>query len=225
MPATLYMGPDSPLPVWVDASVLIDEHGNLRTDLLGDAGADLARQLSESGESCLTFENVHISYALPPPRGSLADAVEHSRTRLLAEVTNKAFGIYSGFIPGQLLQVAPLKTFGAPLPDQHYYFFIPVGQFSVGQRSICKEDASYAEPPEVGSKVFLFIGGPPRGVSENILVVYGPGDVVPVGRDGSLWLPRHYSEPQGAVEKNPAPVSKNELLNQLEKRFPKGGGQ
>ena len=101
-------------------------------------------------------------------------------------MTNKAFGIYSGFIPGQLLQVEPLKTFGKPLPEKHYDFFVPVGRFSLGKRLICKEDTSYAEPPEVGAKVFLFIAGPPEGRDKNLLMVYGPGDVVPVGRDGSL---------------------------------------
>ena len=223
MPTELYMGPDSPLPVWVDASAVFDEHGNLRSELFGDEATDLARQLGESGESCLEFENAHISYAQPPPRGSLDQAVEHSRTRLLAEVTNKAFGIYSGFIPGQLLQVVPLKAFGEPLPAKHYYFFIPMGRFPLGQRLICKQDASYAEPPEVGGKVFLFIAGVPRGRDENLLVVYGPGDIVPVGRDGSLWLPKHYAQPQGAVEKSSGPTSKDELLNRLEEALPERG--
>ena len=220
MPELLYIGADSPLPVWVEASSAVDENGQLRTELFGNAGMAFEREMRKTNGICMPFTDAHISYALPPRRASLDDAVEHSRTRLLAEVTGKAYGIYSGLVPGQLLQVVPVRTFGKPLPRQHYYFFVPVGRFALGEIEICKEDAAYAEPPEVGGEVFLFIAGPPRGTEENLLVTYGPGDVVPVGRDGSLWLPRSYDR---SAKSGVPPTSRALLLDRLDHRFP--GGQ
>lgn len=219
MPSVLFFWDKATLPIWVEASAAVDEAGRVRSYLFGEEAAGIQRQLDKlAAADCLRFEKVHQDHVYPPRRENLDDAAEDSRTRLLARVTNKAFG-FSGAVPGQLLQVVPIRAFTEALPERHYYFFVPAGKFRLDKRLICQEDPDYAEPPEVGSEVFLFIAGAPVGTEGNLLFVYGPGDIVPVARDGSLSLPRQYRS-AAAAAKSATPRSKAELIDRLDRAFP-----
>jgi hypothetical protein len=55
-------------------------------------------------------------------------------------------------MPGQLLQVEPVVSFGSRLTQPRYYFFVPVGRFNVGDAELCKTDSRYAEPPESATR-------------------------------------------------------------------------
>lgn len=219
VPDLLYATPESTSPIWASAPVSVGRDGKVRSKLFGDFAPGLQQELERPAQGCLGFETAHVDSILPPPRSTLDDAVKHSWTRILARVTNREFGIYSGFVPGQLLQVVPIETFGKALPEQHYYAFVPVGSFRLGDRTICKEDATYARPPAVGDEVFLFIAGPPLGIDGNLLMIYGPGDIVPVGPDGVLSLPRHYALRDGLTQKSQRAPSKEEMLDRLGREF------
>src|SRR5260370_3047699 len=202
MPKMLYLYQQT-LPVWAEASVAVSPEGELNPAVWGSETARIHEILTTPADNPIYFNDklvgyrdqpsapgcrdvgpTFFDYPEPPPRGTLEEAVTDSKVTLLGRVTNKAYGFYAGD-PGQLFQIEPVSSYGHPLAKARYYFFMPIGRFSVAGVTICNADQRYAEPPDIGGEGFLFVLEPekPAGVSFHVL---DPGDVVPINPAASL---------------------------------------
>jgi len=212
-------------PIWVAASEAVDSSGHARPDTMGTWGAKLLQaqlDLSDT-DGCLRFTPSYDEPASPPRRLTVDDAISDSRTVILARVTNQAFGFFGAAVPGQLIQVEIERVFGPPLPRQPYYFFIPIGDFTVGHRLICQSDSTYPHAPVIGMEVFLFIAGAPQGQNHDLLYTYGPGDIALVERDGSLTLaPQYTRDPKDQTRAAQLFSSKATLLARIQEIREKG---
>lgn len=226
---------DATLPIWAEASVVLTEDGVPNPAVWGDDTGRIREILETPADGpiyyngkivgysgvpnpqpgCRNVGQTYVDYVEPPPRATLEDAVTHSQVALLGRVTDRAYG-FSGGAPGQLLQIEPVRSFGHALSQARYYFFVPIGRFSIGGVTICTTDWRYAEPPDIGGEVFLFVFDPvdPAGV---LLHVMDAGDIVPVNPDGSLRLPRQYAaDEQDATRRASTPRTKSGLLARLQ---------
>lgn len=88
--------------------------------------------------------------------------------------------------------------------------------------TICKTDERYAEPPEIGAEVFLFVFKP-EDTSGVFFKVFDAGDIVPVQPDGSLRLPPQYAaNEQGTDSRTSALRTKSDLLARIQTLRAKG---
>jgi hypothetical protein len=233
MPKMLYLYQQT-LPVWAEASVAVSAEGELNPAVWGSETARIHEILTTPADNPIYFNDklvgyrdkpsapgcrdvgpTFFDYPEPPRRGTLEEAVTDSKVALLGRVTNKAYGFYAGE-PGQLFQLEPVRSYGSPLSKARYYFFMPIGRFSVAGLTICKTDQRYAEPPDIGGEVFLFVLDPekPAGVLFHVL---DPGDVVPINSDGSLRLPLQYTAGgQGAFPRVSTLRTKSDLLTTIQ---------
>jgi hypothetical protein len=232
MPKTLSL-PHQALPIWAEASVAVSADGEPNPAVWGSEtgriheilttpadnpiyfnGKIVRYQNEQSAPGCRDVGTTYFDYPDPPRRGTLDDAITDSRVALLGRVTDKAYGFSSGQ-PGQLLQIEPVRSYGHQLSHNRYYFFVPIGRFTVGGVTICKTDERYAEPPDIGGEVFLFVSKPEdtRGV---FFFVYNAGDIVPVEADGSLRLPPQYAAEHGGASRAAAPRTRAELLARIQ---------
>jgi hypothetical protein len=225
------------LPIWAEASVVLTEDGKPNPAVWGNDTTRIREILETPADRPIYYNGKVIGYSgtgYPPtpgcrdvgptyndypdpaPRGTLEDAVTHSEVALLGRVIGKAYG-FSGDAPGQLLQIEPIRSFGYPLSQPRYYFFVPNGRFRIGGVMICTTDHRYAEPPDIGAEVFLFVDNRPVDPAGVLLHVMDAGDVVPVNSDGSLRLPRQYTEAQqDATRRASTPRMKADLLARLQ---------
>lgn len=202
---------DARLPIWVDADVAVTPDGQPNAAVLGPYSERLSEIIAaaSSGE-CYEVPEIFIDHASAPDRHSLDLAIETAPIAMHAVVTAKRFGFH-GFVPGQLLQVRPLRGFGARRPDRAFYYaFMPVGTFNVAGAQICKTDARYATVPEVGEELLLLVNEP-ADPARQLLTVYGPEDVVTFSQD-AVRLPRAFS--RGDDSRGPV-TSKCELLTSI----------
>ncbi|MFL6261371.1 MAG: hypothetical protein ACJ76Y_16865 [Thermoanaerobaculia bacterium] len=217
IPKTLTLN-HATLPIWIDASVAVTANGEPNPAIWGEYTGRITELLQKTASGgCREVGPVFEETPMPPPRATLDDAVTHSDVALLGRVTDKAYGFYSG-APGQLIQVEPERSFGRRLDKARYYFFVPVARFQIGSVELCKTDPRYAEPPDVGGEVFLFVL-PPADPTGTLLHVLNPGDIVPVGAGGDLRLPAQYA---GGQEKSAAAQTKAGLLAAIEAKRGKG---
>jgi len=186
MPATITLA-GAEAPAWVDASIAVTPVGTVNGEVLPEHGASVAAMLAlPRTNGCVLVGPMIQDRPFTRQRGSFEDLITHSRAVVLARVSGNAYGFWAG-IPGQLLQVTPERVFGSRLTREHYYYFVPVGAFRVGNTTICKTDSRFAIPGEIGSEVALFVDQPADRANE--LFVLEPEDVVGINRDGSLRLP------------------------------------
>ncbi len=163
-------------------------------------------QREEQLTNCRPVGPVHDIMAPPPALETAADA-------LLGRVVDRSYG-YHGMVLGTLLRIAPEKTFGFAARDRRngYYVFVPVGDFQIGNESICKTDPAYPGPlPAVGQQVVV-LAHAPRGENRDFLLgqtlVFGPDDTViappttgPTGSRALASIPRTKAQILGALEK------------------------
>jgi hypothetical protein len=224
IPKTLTMT-DATQPIWVDASVALTETGEPNHAVFGEYTGRITELLQKPpAEGCRDPGPAFEDAPNPPPRATLEDAIGHSDVALLGRVTGKAFGFYS-YAPGQLLQIEPLRSYGYRLSKPRYYVFVPVARFRFGGVEICKSDDRYAEPPDIGGELFLFVFKPadPTGV---LLDTLNAGDIVPVGGDGSLRLPRQYIENEQEGARRASQVrTKSALLAEIQAMRARGAHQ
>jgi hypothetical protein len=174
-------------PAWVDASTAVTPAGTVNAEVLPEQGAGVAALFAlPQTNGCVLVGPMIQDRPFTRQRGSFEDLITHSRAVVLARISGKAYGFWAG-IPGQLLQVTPEHVFGNRLTRVHYYYFVPVGTFRVGNTTICKTDSRFATPGEIGSQVALFVDQPAD--QGNKLFVLEPEDVVGINRDDSLRLP------------------------------------
>jgi hypothetical protein len=236
IPETL-SSPIQELPLWAEASVAVAADGELNPAVWGSETGRIREILTTPADNpiyyndkivayqgvqgqpeepgCRNVGTTFFDYPDPPRRATLDDAITNSEVAVLGRVTNKAYG-FSGGEPGQLLQIEPVRSYGHPLSQPRYYFFVPVGRFTVGGVKICKTDDRYAKPPDIGDKVFLFVGMP-EDTPGVFFRIYSAGDIIPVAPGGSLRLPRHYAadEPGAALRASPL-RSESDLLARIQ---------
>lgn len=233
IPKTLTLA-NATQPTWIEASIALTDTGEPNPAVWGQDTARILEILHTpsdhpiylngkvvgyqdraSEQGCRPVGATYFDYPDAPRRGTLDEAITDSKVALLARVTGKAYGFYAGD-PGQLFQVEPVQSYGANLSQAAYYFFMPVGRFRIGGVEICKTDERYADPPEIGDEVFLFVGKPAdqAGVLFHVL---NPGDIVPVDPSGALRLPRQYAPGESGSKDRTATLStKSELLAKLQ---------
>lgn len=143
----------------------------------------------QSARSCHPIGEIFVDEVLPPNRSSLLHTIRAAETVVLGRVLGRSYGFYRG-VPGQLIMLASLRTFGLGVraKSDTFFFFMPVGEFAVGNERICKSDARYAKPPSVGDDVFVF-ARPPVGEKHDVLDIHDGGEVVPIHSDGTAVLP------------------------------------
>jgi hypothetical protein len=214
MPKTLTLD-YAQTPIWVDASVALTESGAPNPVYFGDEAPQVAALIAKTGSGeCREVGPKFEDAPFPPRRGSLDEAVGDSQVALFGRIVDKAFGFYSD-VPAELLQVEPIHSFGLKLAQPRYYFSVPIARFRIGGTEVCKTDPRFAEPPEVGDEVFLFVPRP-EGSPAILLPVIDPGDIVPVNHDGSLRLPPQYADHEaGGKRSAPAMRHKAELLAKI----------
>jgi hypothetical protein len=240
MPKTLSL-PSQSHPIWAETSVAVSADGEPNPAVWGKEptriheilttpadnpiyfnGKIVRYQNEQSAPGCRDVGTTYFDYPEPPRRGTVDEAIANSEVAVLGRVTAKAYGFSAGD-PGQLFQIEPVRSYGYPLSQARYYFFVPVGRFTVGGVTICKTDERYAEPPEVGSEVFLFVGKP-EDTAGVFFFVYSAGDIVPVNPDGSLRLPPQYAanEQQGTAPQASALRTRSDLLARIQTLRAKG---
>ena len=239
MPKTVWL-PTQPLPIWAEASVAVSADGEPNPAIWGSEppriheilttpadnpiyynGKIIRYQSEPSVPGCRDVGITYFDYPEPPPRGTLDDAIMSSEVAVLGRVTDKAYGFSAGE-PGQLFQIEPVSSYGYPLAQARYYFFVPIGRFTVGGVTICKTDERYAEPPDIGGEVFLFVFKP-EDTAGVFFFVYNAGDIVPVGPDGSLRLPPQYAaNEQGTAPRAAALRTRSDLLARIQTLRAKG---
>jgi hypothetical protein len=236
IPTILSLHYQDVLPIWAEASIAVSANGKPNPAVFGSAAAGriheimttpadnaiyfngkiVGYQSEPSAPGCRDVGTTYFDYPEPPPRGTLDDAITSSDVAVLGRVTAKAYGFSTGD-PGQLFQIEPVRSYGYPLTQARYYFFVPIGRFTVGGVTICKTDERYAEPPDIGGEVFLFVFKP-EDTSGTFFFIYNAGDIVPVDPDGSLRLPRQYAadEQQGAAPRAAALRTRSDLLARIQ---------
>jgi hypothetical protein len=233
IPKTLSL-PIQELPIWAEASVAVAADGEPNPAVWGSETARIREILATAADSpiyhdarivgyrehpsapgCHHVGTTHFDFPDSPRRGTLDEAISSSEVAVLGRVTNRAYG-FSGGEPGQLLQIEPVRSYGQPLSQPRYYFFVPVGRFTVAGVTICKTDERYAKPPDIGDKVFLFVAKTEDSPGV-FFPIYDAGDVVPVAPDGSLRLPGRYAAgEQGVTLRASVPRSESDLLARIQ---------
>jgi hypothetical protein len=239
MPKVLFLPPPAH-PVWAEASAAVSADGEPNPAVWGSEPTRIREILTtpadnpiyfndklvgyrdkQSAPGCRDVGTTYFDYPEPPPRGTLDDAITNSEVAVLGRVTDRAYGFSSGQ-PGQLLQIKPVRSYGYPLSQARYYFFVPIGRFTVAGVTICKTDERYAEPPDIGGEVFLFVGKP-QDTAGVFFFVYDAGDIVPVEANGALRLPPQYAvNEQGVASRASAVRTESDLLARIQALRAKG---
>lgn len=201
MPHALYGRLDARRPIFMEASDVLDENGNLRRDapLTTASERDLRDFLEHAPRQngCIQVGNVYIDYLNAPQRPGLAKTIERSDFIVEARVVNRSYGFMRG-IPGQLLRLSRLSTLKGVAPDySNYYIFVPVGNFSVGPVHFCKTDTRYGEAPAVGDRLFIF--GDKEWVDNDYINTIDEKGYVRALADDRLSLPRSMVEPGSLI--------------------------
>ena len=139
---------------------------------------------------CVSLENFYAGSVNSKDRSTLAKAAQSSKVVLVGKVRDIGFG-FRGPTPGQLVEIAPEGFLAGKLPKQPYYFFIPVGRFTVGETEICKTDTRWTQIPEIGDEVVLMlprltgtVEQPEHITGDNFLYLDQPESLIVIGRDG-----------------------------------------
>jgi hypothetical protein len=203
------------LPIWVDASVAIGPDRSPNHAVFGPETGLISEFLEKTPDGkCHQVGEMYVDSAFRAPRATLEEALTHSEVALLGRVTARAFGFYD-LMPGQLLQVEPVMSFGSRLTEPRYYFFVPVGRFKVGDAELCKTDTRYPEPPDIGDEVFLFVDKP-ADLTGTLFHIHTAGDIVPVGAHGVLRFPHQYTDdPKGTRLGRFSATTKSDLIGNL----------
>ena len=146
-------------PIWVSAQAAVDSDGKANAQLFNEDDARVIQSFMDTVpglKGCVELQNFYAGGVNSEDRSTLTKAARTSKVILTGKIQSREFGFY-GPTPGQLLEVRPEQFLAGRLPDQSYYFFIPVGHFRVGETEICKTDTRWAEQPSVDDDVVLLV--------------------------------------------------------------------
>jgi hypothetical protein len=148
-------------------------------------------------EGCIALGRSYTQYVNAPVRTDLVSALRSSEFVIDAIVTGKAYGFFGG-TAGQLLRLSVKKLLAGHGGGANYFIFIPVGEFTVNGRRLCKSDPACTVVPAVGERVIVFA---PRGyVSGQFVNIVDDGGLIGVGEGGVLTLPPRYASTAGAQD-------------------------
>lgn len=191
MPETFFADAEEQHPSWVSAGRVLTSTGEVDASLFPAPFSEQLRYVLNLPEKdgCLRLREVLISRIDPPVREDISQAVRTADVVILAQVT----GLAPGFRlteAGHLVRVRPAEVLKGQekVTLDEYYFFFPVGSFTVGEKRICKIDERYPSLPEVGQEVLLFAFGP---ATRPYLGIQDDGGIV-VLREDSLDVPERY---------------------------------
>lgn len=191
MPETFFADEREQHPSWVSAGRVLTPTGEVDASLFPASFPEQLRYLLNLPEKdgCLPLREVLISRIDPPVREDISQAARTAGVVMLAQVT----GLSPGFRlteAGHLVRIRPAEVLKGKekVTLDEYYFFIPVGSFTVGEKRLCKIDQRYVSLPEVGQEVLLFAFGP---ATKPYLDIRDDGGIV-VLRGDSFALPERY---------------------------------
>lgn len=206
----LLMDPPIPNPVWVDSSAVLDKHGKVAGDIFHPAVARALETLlnQPSGATCIQVGRIFKDYAEQPSRATLRDTVRTVQTAVLTKVVGASYGFYAD-TPGTLLHLRLVSKAKGNVTRSRLFAFVPVGDFVVGDKRICKTDPRFGDTPVVGDEL-LILTYPPRGEHRELLLVPDEGNLIVI-HDGNIRYPARYAE---SSEKSslPLPQSRADLL-------------
>lgn len=221
MPQVLRVGSQAEaVPSWVDASRVLNPSGEINADLFhGSSVLTIELMLRQPAvDGCINMgapirSKVHMvdetGASMIPSRTTLDEAYRTSELVIEAEVTGRSYGI-SEFLPGQLLRLVPVKTLKDTLAAQRQYFvFVPIGRFKIGDKTICKVDSSYPDPPAIGDRVVILLQKGFREDSQYLSVPDATG-LITLKRNASVSLPEAFRSQASALS------SADRLLSHLE---------
>lgn len=192
MPKTFWVEPQTgEYPLWIDASEMLTADGKLREDLFHPHARFLIEEAlkTPASDGCIHLTEYYESIVNTPDRTSLAKAARTSELILLGTVTARSFG-FEGYTPGQLLRIRRDEVLkGEREALSEYYVFVPVGEFTIGEKKICKTDKRYAEPPQIGDQVLLFVPEHFRR-DDAYLTILDEHGLVTLKQTGEASLPR-----------------------------------
>ena len=191
---------DSPYPFWVDASMVLKADGSPNTALLHPGAVSLIQDLRKSTlvNGCIPVGHYFDSSGFASDRDTPQQGAQSSRLVILGTVTEKEYGI-AGTQPGQLLRVTPdeiIKGQGRHGVDA-YYVFMPVGNFKIGNLSLCKTDDEYPDPPAVGDQVLLFAPDQwdwQQNENDPYLNLLDASGIVTLHSNGQVSLPKRFRD-------------------------------
>lgn len=190
---------DKAYPTWVSLEAAFTSSGELVEEVFHP---HLLRQVQEilktptdPKRGCVPIGPVYTSWVNPPDRSSLTKAARQSETVLRGQVLAAAPGFDRG-TAGQLFLVHPEEVMEGGSVPSRVLFFMPVGEFQIGERSYCKEDYRFPEPPQVGDEVLLLI--PERtGPEEEFLDLQYETSLVVLPEVGGVRVPEIFSKSEG----------------------------
>jgi hypothetical protein len=202
------MDPPIPHPVWVDSSAVLDKHGKVAVDIFHPAVARALQTLlsQSSGAACIQVGTIFKDYIEQPSGATLQDTVRTAQTVVMTKVVGTSNGFY-GDTPGTLLHLRLVSKVKGDVTRRRLFAFVPVGNFAVGGKRICKTDPRFGDPPVEGDEL-LILTYPPRGEHQELLPVLDEGNLIVI-HDGNVRYPGRYAV---SSEKSSLPRSRADLL-------------
>jgi hypothetical protein len=202
------MDPPIPHPVWVDSSAVLDKHGKVAVDIFHPAVARALETLlsQPGGATCIQVGIIFKDYVARSSGATLQETARIAQTTVLTKVVGASYGFY-GDTPGTLLHLRLVSTVKGDVTRRRLFAFIPVGNFVVGNKRICKTDSRFGDLPVVGDEL-LILTDPPRGEHQELLLVPDVGNLIVI-HDGNVRYPARYAE---SLEKSSLPRSRADLL-------------
>lgn len=226
LPEILYSSnPDLMYPVWISADAAFNHDGELNEALFSAPSAKTIKGYLElpSSDGCIEVGEHYESIVDPHDRSSLRKSVHHSELVLQARVTAKEFGFHH-YLPGQLLRVEPVETLRGKVFLDHYYIFLPMGEFSAGPHKFCKVDSRYPTEPRVGDGVLLMIPST-FSTEEQYLELQEASSIVVLQSDGGVSFPSLFKSEANIGGKEKILSELREILGKLEGKSSGGAGQ
>lgn len=195
-------------PVWVDASMVFTKDGGINREYFWRGGIEEVEALLKAPleHGCVQAGAIYDDIVGLPPRDSLEQASKNSQLVLLGKVTEIAVG-FGYQTPGQLLRVSPQEVIkGKPRNVPAYFVFVPVGDFTLDGKRICKTDERFPDPPHVGDRVLLLVPNGPnwqQKQDEPFLDLQDDSGLVTLRSDSTASLPARFrrARPELSAEK------------------------
>ncbi len=210
--------PLAPYPLWIKAEALLNsDRTAVDSKVLQTLHSSAVRAIQEildtdqKGQDCVRLEEVWSDYIETKPRETLEDAMYYSDLIVTGTVVAQASGFLVD-VAGTLLQINALKFAKGWSDRATFFLFIPIGEFTLGAKRICKVDARYAGLPKIGDEVVVFTTDPWDDVPI-YLPLQDPGDIVWI-QDKAVRYPPQFL--RNRDEKSPPlPENKASLFERL----------
>jgi hypothetical protein len=226
VPDVLYMGDvhhsQADWPDWVIASKVLTPTGEVDSQLFSPEDQEFITTLlsREPEGGCIRLGVLEqIERAGAPRRPDLPRAVRNSDWVFVGQVTARAEGFHRR-IPGTLLRIHPSEIIKGPTDRiSAHFIFMPIATFDVGGTRICKTHPVYADLPEIGEEVLLFIDLESTWHQQGeFLWTDGESGIVTIHRNTGISFPRNFLQ-----NKNKArPTTRSELLRQAREALRSG---